>query len=121
MYKLDRLNNLSRNLFEISARQAIEEELECNCKEQKNIHRLFRLPFVRWWRRLLAVFRGTLRDGFAAAFVGVLLKLDLVPACSSMKMKQIFSNIILRSILDRGFYVSFKLPFAGLYGIWIRL
>lgn len=38
-------------------------------------------------------FGGTLRDGFAAAFVGVLLKLTLY-GLQSMKMKQIFSNII---------------------------
>ena len=42
---------------------------------------------------LLFFFGGTLRDGFAAAFVGVLLKLTLY-GLQSMKMKQIFSNII---------------------------
>ena len=94
MYKLDRLNNLSRKICsEHLPRQAIEEEFDAIVKSKEYPPALQIAVCAMVAAAFTVFFGGTLRDGFAAAFVGVLLKLTLY-GLQSMKMKQIFSNII---------------------------
>lgn len=94
MYRLDRLNNLSRTICAtLPSYETVMEEYE------KIIHSPEYSPLVQCAicamiaAAFTVFFGGTLQDGFAALFVGVVLKVTLY-ALSAMRMKAIFSNII---------------------------
>lgn len=94
MYRLDRLNNLSRTICAtLPSYETVMAEYE------KIIHSPEYSPVVQCAicamiaAAFTVFFGGTLQDGFAALFVGVVLKVTLY-ALSALKMKAIFSNII---------------------------
>lgn len=94
MYRLDRLNNLSRMICAtLPSYETVMAEYE------KIIHSPEYSPVVQCAicamiaAAFTVFFGGTLQDGFAALFVGVVLKVTLY-ALSALKMKAIFSNII---------------------------
>ncbi|WP_125142987.1 threonine/serine ThrE exporter family protein [Clostridium transplantifaecale] len=94
MYKLDRLNNLSRKIC--ASRPAwdmVEEEFEAIVQSREYSPAVQVAVCAMVAAAFTVFFGGTLRDGLAAAFVGVLLKMTLF-GLQAMKMKQIFSNII---------------------------
>lgn len=94
MYRLDRLNNLSRKIC-----ATLPSYEEVNREYEEIIHSPeYGLTLQCAVCAMIAAaftvfFGGTLRDGFAALFVGAVLKLTLY-VLQSMKMKAIFSNII---------------------------
>ena len=94
MYKLDRLNNLSRKIC--AGRPAwdmVEEEFEAIVQSREYSPAVQVAVCAMVAAAFTVFFGGTLRDGLAAAFVGVLLKMTLF-GLQAMKMKQIFSNMI---------------------------
>ncbi len=94
MYRLDRLNNLSRKICAtLPSYEEVNAEYEEIIKspvytpvQQCAVCAMIAAAFT-------VFFGGTLLDGFAALFVGVILKLTLY-GLQAMKMKAIFSNII---------------------------
>lgn len=102
MYKLDRLNNLSRKICAgRPAWDTMEEEFE-EIVQSRGYPPAVQVAVCAMVAAAFTVFfGGTLRDGLAAAFVGVLLKMTL-SGLQAMKMKQIFSNIICSIISGLG-------------------
>ena len=94
MWRMDRLNNLSRKICATKPTyQEIHEELEplkegpaYSLKGQCATYAMIAAAFT-------VFFGGNFRDGFAALFVGAIMRLQL-HAFSSMNMKSIFSNVI---------------------------
>lgn len=94
MYKLDRLNDLSRTICSERPEwewvrlefKAIIDSSQYSPLIQCSICAMVAAAFT-------VFFGGSVRDGLAAAFVGIILKLTLY-GLQSIKMKQIFSNII---------------------------
>lgn len=94
MYKLDRLNNLSRKICAgRPSWDTVEEEFEAIVQSREYSPAVQVAVCAMVAAAFTIFFGGTLRDGLAAAFVGVLLKMTLF-GLQAMKMKQIFSNII---------------------------
>ena len=94
MWRLDRLNDLSRK---ICATCPTYEEIN---KEYEKILKGPEYSLVEQYATCAMIaaaftvfFGGNLKDGFAALFVGVVLKVTSY-VLSSMKMKAIFSNIL---------------------------
>lgn len=94
MYRLDRLNNLSRKICAgCPSWDTVEEEFEAIVQSREYSPAVQVAVCAMVAAAFTIFFGGTLRDGLAAAFVGVLLKMTLF-GLQAMKMKQIFSNII---------------------------
>lgn len=94
MYKLDRLNNLSRKICAgCPAWETVEEEFQTIVQSREYSPAVQVAVCAMVAAAFTVFFGGSLRDGIAAAFVGVLLKMTLF-GLQAMKMKQIFSNII---------------------------
>lgn len=94
MKRLDMLNNLSRH---ICAYKPTYEVINCeyekieNCPEYSPIVLCGVCAMIAM--AFTIFFGGTLRDGAAALFCGALLKITLY-GLSSLKLNQIFSNVI---------------------------
>lgn len=94
MYRLDRLNNLSRKIC-----ATLPSCKEVNAEYEEIVQGPVYSPALQCAvcamiaAAFTVFFGGTLQDGFAALFVGVILKLTLY-GLQAMKMKAIFSNII---------------------------
>lgn len=102
MYKLDRLNNLSRKICAgCPAWETVEEEFQTIVQSREYSPAVQVAVCAMVAAAFTVFFGGTLRDGIAAAFVGVLLKMTLF-GLQAMKMKQIFSNIICSIISGLG-------------------
>ena len=94
MWRLDRLNNLSRKICATKPTfKEISEELEglregpaYSLKVQCATYAMIAAAFT-------VFFGGNFRDGFAALFVGAVMRLQL-HVFSGMHMKSIFSNVI---------------------------
>lgn len=93
MYKLDRLNNLSRSICQKRLTweaMRLEYEAIINSKEYSPLT-LCAVSAIST-AAFTVFFGGSLRDGFAAMFVGLLFKVTLF-GMQAIKLKQIFSNI----------------------------
>lgn len=102
MYKLDRLNNLSRKICAgCPAWETVEEEFQTIVQSREYSPAVQVAVCAMVAAAFTVFFGGSLRDGIAAAFVGVLLKMTLF-GLQAMKMKQIFSNIICSIISGLG-------------------
>lgn len=102
MYKLDRLNNLSRKICAgCPAWETVEEEFQTIVQSREYSPAVQVAVCAMVAAAFTIFFGGSLRDGIAAAFVGVLLKMTLF-GLQAMKMKQIFSNIICSIISGLG-------------------
>lgn len=102
LYRLDRLNNLSRRICaELLSWEEIQKEYDAiiTSREYPLIVQCAVCAMVAG--AFTIFFGGTLQDGFAALFVGVLLKVTLY-GLQLMKMKAIFSNIICSIISGLG-------------------
>lgn len=111
MYKLDRLNNLSRKICAgCPAWETVEEEFQTIVQSREYSPAVQVAVCAMVAAAFTVFFGGGLRDGIAAAFVGVLLKMTLF-GLQAMKMKQIFSNIICSIISGLG---CIFVCFAGL-------
>lgn len=102
MYKLDRLNNLSRKICAgCPAWETVEAEFQTIIQSREYSPAVQVAVCAMVAAAFTIFFGGSLRDGIAAAFVGVLLKMTLF-GLQAMKMKQIFSNIICSIISGLG-------------------
>lgn len=94
LYRLDRLNNLSRKICAgLPSWEEIQKEYEAIITSREYSPAVQCAVCAMVACAFTIFFGGTLQDGFAALFVGVLLKLTLY-GLQAMKMKAIFSNII---------------------------
>ena len=102
LYRLDRLNNLSRRICsERLSWEEIQKEYDAIITSREYPLAVQCAVCAMIAGAFTIFFGGTLRDGFAALFVGVLLKLTLY-GLQAMKMKAIFSNIICSIISGLG-------------------
>ena len=100
MWRLDRLNNLSRKICATKPTfKEISEEFEglregpaYSLKVQCATYAMIAAAFT-------VFFGGNFRDGFAALFVGAVMRLQL-HVFSGMHMKSIFSNVICSLLSD---------------------
>lgn len=94
LWRLDRLNNLSRTICATCPTyEKINEEYEKILKgpEYSLVAQCATCAMIA--AAFTVFFGGNLRDGFAALFVGIVLKMTSY-ALSELKIKAIFSNII---------------------------
>lgn len=94
MWRLDRLNNLSRKICATRpAFKEINEEFEHLREGPAYSLKVQCATYAMIGAAFTVFFGGNFRDGFAALFVGALMRLQL-HVFSSMNMKSIFSNVI---------------------------